>query len=523
MMQPRIPLIAAVTGVALLLVALGALGMYFALRGSPEPVTDPHAGMAMPPAAPEIGATPVSDVPLPDVTVTMSKEMVDRAGLVMATATTSAKSSFLRLPGLVEPNAYRRVEVTPLVSGRITAVHVELGAVVRRGQPLAQLFSPELAEAQKRFASARAQLAAQDREAARTERLAAIGAASQQELERVRADQMSMRREVEGARATLQVLGMSAAAVQSLAQGGTVAATVSVPAPIAGIVTDRSANLGLNVDPSMKLFTVADLSTVWVIANVQEKDFARVRVGSHAAVSAAAYPGLVLRGRVAYIDPEVNPETRTAQARIEVGNPQGRLRLGMYVDVDIETPGSTGTIIVPRTAIQAVGNRAVVYLAVANAPGQFIEREVRLGETIDDSVEVLSGLNAGDRVVAQGSFFVRAERERLGLRQAAPSTMTPPRASTTARPQSALQQQRIIITEKGFEPARVTMRQGPARLTFVRTTDATCATEVVVPSLNIKRALPLSTPVNVDVQLPRSGDVSFACGMDMLKGRVVIQ
>lgn len=525
MTRPRLSFLAAAAGAALLLIAVGALGMYFALRPRAEPSADPPAAMAMPPAAPEVAATPASEVPFPDVTITMSKAMVDRAGLIIVTTMTSAKSSVLRLPGIVEPNAYRKVEVTPLVSGRITAVNVELGAPVRRGQPLAQLFSLELAEAQKRFASARAQFEAHDREAARTERLAAIGAASQQELERVKADHMSARREVESAGATLRVLGMSSAAIDSLAAGRAVAAMVPVPAPIAGAVTERAANPGLNVDPSTKLFTIVDLSTVWVIANVQEKDFARIRTGSHAAIAAAAYPDLRLRGRVTYIDPVVDPDTRTARARIEVGNPLAQLRLGMYVDADLETSGSTAIVVVPRTAVQSAGNHTVVYVAVPTSPGQFIEREVRVGETIDGNVEILAGLSAGDRVVAQGSFFVRAERERLGLRPPTPDprvTERPQRSATTV-PQSVPQRARILITEKGFEPAQVTMRPGAAKLTFVRTTDVTCATDVVVPSLNIKRALPLNTSVTLDIQLPASGEVSFACGMNMLKGAVIVR
>ena len=112
-----------------------------------------------------------------------------------------------------------------------------------------------------------------------------------------------------------------------------VSATISIPAPIDGVVTERGANVGLNADQATKLFTVVDLSTVWVVANLYEKDFPRVRVGTEAAITTSARPDLTLRSRVSYIDPQVSADTRTAKVRIEVPNPRGELRLGMYADV----------------------------------------------------------------------------------------------------------------------------------------------------------------------------------------------
>jgi plastocyanin len=168
---------------------------------------------------------------------------------------------------------------------------------------------------------------------------------------------------------------------------------------------------------------------------------------------------------------------------------------------------------IPRSAVQNVGDRSVVYLQDAREPGRFTEREVRLGPASGDQVEVLSGVKPGDMVVTKGSFFVRAERERLGLRPAETSDGRG-RAHDAAR---------VIVGERGFEPAKVTVRAGaPARITFLRTTDKTCGTEVVFPSLNIKRALPLNEPVTVEFTPARAGEIAFACGMNMLKGTVVV-
>ena len=124
---------------------------------------------------------------------------------------------------------------------------------------------------------------------------------------------------------------MSREAVESLASGKSVDASTEVPAPISGVVTERLVNMGLNVDPATKLFTVVDLSTVWIVANLYEKDFARVRVGDHATVVTPAYPDRQIQGRVSYIDPQVSPESRTTKVRVEVSNPHYDLRLGMTV------------------------------------------------------------------------------------------------------------------------------------------------------------------------------------------------
>jgi RND family efflux transporter MFP subunit len=152
------------------------------------------------------------------------------------------------------------------------------------------------------------------------------------------------------------------------------------------------------------------------VADVYEKDLSRVRVGHEAAITTTAYPDTTLRGRISYIDPQVSAATRTARVRVEVANPRGELKLGMYADVAVTGTSVTAAPAVPRRAVQNVGDRTVVYLANPGEPGTFVEREVRLGRTAGEQVEVTSGVEPGDLVVTDGSFFVRAERERLGLR-----------------------------------------------------------------------------------------------------------
>ena len=175
--------------------------------------------------------------------------------------------------------------------------------------------------------------------------------------------------------------------------------------------------------------------------------------------------------------------------------------------------------------MQTVGEHQVVYLADPKQPGKFTEREVRLGPTAGKHIEVLSGVQAGDSIVTEGSFFVRAERERLGLGVLAAPASGSPTQTPDRRPAAAnLQTAKVVVGEQGFEPARLSLRAGtPAQITFVRTTDKTCATEVVFPSLNVTRALPLNQPVVIEFTPAKAGEIAFACGMSMFHGTVVVQ
>ena len=447
----------AVAAVVLLAVGAGATYVGMRSRAPDRPSSNEQAtlpGTRVPAAGPtteQRASGPRALEPLPDVVVTLSQEAVERAGITTTAILAGTTSGGVRAPGVVEANAYKQVVVTPVISGRITRVVADLGQRVRQGQMLAQIFSPELADAQTRYISARAELEAHEQELIRTEKLVAIGAASRQELERIHAGHTARRADLESAASRLQLLGLSADAIEALGPGKNQGATTSVPAPIDGVVTERLANVGLNVDQATKLFTIVDLSSVWVVANLYEKDFAYVRVGSPATVTTNAYPDLELQGRVSYIDPQVSPETRTAKVRIEVPNARNELRLGMYAETLVGDGGGASTPMIPRGAVQNVGDRTVVYLVNPKEPGTFVEREVRLGAATGDRVSVLVGVQAGDVVVGEASFSVRAERERLGLR-AVPTSTQGATASTSATGPRVTQDVDITLTSAPAQP-----------------------------------------------------------------------
>jgi len=522
--------------VSWLALAAGALALVLAAAGVTYWLAGGHAGTPQGAEAPDDAGheatheeghraapgEPRGTEPRGDVTVTLTEEAVKRAGIRVEPVNAGEVRGSVRIPAVVEPNAYKQVVVTPLVAGRVTRVAVELGDRVRRGQLLAEVYSPELADAQREYLSFAGDFEAAHQQLRRTERLVEIGAASRQELERTRAEHIAHETHLEGARSRLVLLGMTPGAIARLRPGTPITAETTVPAPLTGVIIEREANPGLNVDTSTKLFTVVDLSTVWVVGDLYERDLARVEVGSPATTTAEAYPDLTVQGRVSYIDPRVSAETRTARIRVEVPNSDGRLRFGMYVDLEVGGGEAAEAVLVPRRAVQTIADRQVVYLARAGEPGRFTEREVRLGRAAGDRIEVVSGLSAGDRIVTDGSFSVRAERERLGLGQPeAPSGSGVP---GHAAPDTRVQTARIVVSNRGYEPSTLTLRAGvPARLTFERTSDATCGTEVVLPAHDIRRTLPLNEPVDIEFTPKEAGEITFSCGMGMLRGTIVPQ
>jgi cobalt-zinc-cadmium efflux system membrane fusion protein len=324
---------------------------------------------------------------------------------------TAPSPATVAVPATVTSNAYRETRVNSLVGGVARHVSAELGSAVKRGDGLAIVFSAELAEAQTKYLSMLAMLGADRQKLARTEKLATLGAVSRQELEDVTAAHAARETEVAAARQRLLVLGLTDDQVARIRDASHVVADVVVRAPADGVVIARAVNPGQVVAASQELFVVADLGTVWVIGDLYEKDFASVRVGSGATVTVPSPPGREVRGRVAYIDPRVDPATRTAKVRVEVPNRAMDLRLGMYVTLAFQTGPGERVTTVPRAAVQAIGERMVVYVQ-ADGEGRFVERPVKLGAPLGDALQVREGLKPGEKVVTDGSFFLRAEASR---------------------------------------------------------------------------------------------------------------
>lgn len=365
---------------------------------------------------PKVASSPVASNLPADLVI--SPEMIERAGIKTAPIATRRLEASLRTTATVQPNAYRETPIMPLVEGRVTSVKVQLGDRVREGQVLATIFSAELAEAQMKYLTVEANLQFHANQAKRFEKLADLGAVSRQELEEVNSRLREHHAEHAALRERMILYGLNDQEIQRLKSSTQVRAEVPVHAPAGGIVTTREINVGQNLTMRDRLFTLTDLSTVWVIANVYEKDFSVLQTGRAVTVTTSAWPGREWSGRISYIDPRVDETTRTARVRIELGNQDQQLRLGMFVDVAIRSAstgspgGSEEQLVIPRAAIQNLGNDRIAFVPVGS--GRFQVRRLLLGAEQDGFVQVLNGLAAGDEVVTDGSFFLVAELGRKG-------------------------------------------------------------------------------------------------------------
>lgn len=244
----------------------------------------------------------------------------------------------------------------------------------------------------------------------RAVKVAEINPLSRGEFEQAAVKRQTAESDLATARQRLLLFGMSPQRLNSLRAPSQITSEIALTAPVSGTITKRDANIGQVVEANKDLMRVTDLSSVWVIAQVYEKDLSSVRFGMGASVTTDAYPGRLFRGHVAYIDPNINLETRTAQVRVELDNPGQMLKIGMYVNAAF---GSSGTAertmpVIPASAVQNINDKQIAFVAT-DKPNVFIIKQIRLGAVINGRFTVFEGLNVGDRVVTDGSFLLRAE------------------------------------------------------------------------------------------------------------------
>ena len=347
-----------------------------------------------------------------DQKLTLTPEQLQRAGLKIEAVGEKPSSEAMgqMTTGVVQANTYKETLVVSLVGGIVRSVKPELGQNVKRGETVAVVASNELADAQSRYLTALAALDEHHRHHARTMKLVEIGAASREELEMANTKLRDAEAEVANLRQKLLLLGVSSPRIASLNSISQISSEVNVPAPSSGTLTSRSVNPGEVVEANKELMRVTDLSSVWVVGQVYEKDLATVRVGSGANITSDAYPGRVFRGRISYVDPKVDPATRTAQVRIELANPGQMFKIGMYVNVAFASQGTAEKTmaVVPKDAVQTIGNQQFVFVATDKS-NEFVLRQVKLAPESNGFYSVIEGLNPGDRIVVEGSFLLRAE------------------------------------------------------------------------------------------------------------------
>ena len=523
---------AAVALAAILLLTRGS--KQSSLAGLPVP--EPSGALSSSAGEPPTGSSGAAPRP-GELVISLDAERLAnaqiRTELVAVGETGAVLAGGLRTTGTVQTNAYKEVPVLPIAGGIVRGVNAELGDRVKRGQRLATIFSTELSDAQSAYLKMKAEIERHHQHYRRTVELVELGAASREELESATAELKMEQANLSAMKQRLILLGVSDKQIEGLGTPEQSKPLIEVESPASGVILVRSVNTGEVVMAGKEMFRVADLSSVWVIGQIYEKDFAVVRVGTPAVITTQAYPGRSFNGRVAYIDPRVEPQTRTAQVRVELSNPGEMLRLGMFVDVSfgsnsVEHASNEAAVMVPSAAVQAIGGKQVVFVA-ADRPGVFIQRLVSGGPESNGRVPIYDGLSAGESVVTDGSFLLRAESLKLN-----PSQATAAGLSTSARPARAetrpldappdVQSVTVMLTEQGYQPGRVRLRRGvPARVTFLRKVEATCGTELLIPDYQIKRDLPFNEPVVVEFTPNKRGESEFSCGMKMLRGKIVVR
>jgi cobalt-zinc-cadmium efflux system membrane fusion protein len=311
--------------------------------------------------------------------------------------------------GKILPNENRLAHLGVRVPGRILAVYVNLGDRVKTGDSLLKLDSPAVGEALLEYRKRGTAVRMAEKALERARLLFEEGAVGAAEYQRREAELDNAKADLHEAEEKLHLLGMTEREIERLTAKELPHAEVAqvfLRAPFAGDIIERNATVGEVVDVNQTLFTVADLSTVWVRADFPEQQAGLLRVGLEAEVRVSAYPDTVFRGTVTYVGAVIDPATRTIMVRAELPNSDRRLRPHMFVDATLLVPEQPA-LTIPRKAVQQVGERTVVFLP--RGPSRFEVRDVRLGAVFEPYVEVKEGLAAGDKVVTEGSYMLKSE------------------------------------------------------------------------------------------------------------------
>ena len=370
---------------------------------------------------------------LPPGVVEIPEAAQKNASLQVVRAETQVLPAVINVTGVVAPVESRVAHIRPLARGLIEKVSVSLGTRVQPGQPLVVYDNIALGELIGEYLSEVATLrqAETDRDVKRrvierSEELIKLEAIAQQQLEQRRAEFRNAEAAVASQRARVSKVeeqihrfGLSDKDLASLSleegRGGHREASHNVlRAPFAGIITKYDVAVGEVVDTERELFTITDLSTVWVQADVYEKDLGKIRAGVDAAIKADAYSDRTFTGRLTYVGDTIDPTTRTTKVRCVVPNSDGALKLDMFVKVAIPTSDRREAVVVPVAAVQTVDEQRIVF--VRQSATRFERRIVQTGTTAGDLVELTSGVKAGEMVVGAGSFYLKTAllRERIG-------------------------------------------------------------------------------------------------------------
>ena len=332
-------------------------------------------------------------------TISLTDQEIKEARIQTEVVSEREVAESIQLTATIQANQDRLAHVAPRVPGRIVGISAKLGDRVRAGQALASLDSLELGEAHSAYLQSESQARVAQADFERAEKLYADQIVPQKDFLRSRAEHEKARANLRAAADRLRLMGVNPS------QADQAISTFPVTAPFAGTVIEKKAVLGELATPDQSLFTVADLSTVWIEADLFEKDLGKVRVGATAGITVAAYPGEVFKGRLTYISSVMDKESRTVKGRVEVRNTDGRLKPDMFATAAVNTATRSKVLTVPAGAVLLIEGEQVVF--VRESAG-FEKRKILLGESLGERSVVKQGLEDGDAVVIEGAYALKA-------------------------------------------------------------------------------------------------------------------
>jgi Cu(I)/Ag(I) efflux system membrane fusion protein len=302
--------------------------------------------------------------------------------------------------GRIEADERKLATVNTKIEGWVEKLYVDYtGRYVKKGEPLVEIYSPELSATQQEFLS----ILKWTKPPGDNSRDDVLGRMIAKDANAA----------LEAARERLRLWDISEAQIKKIEQTGKPIRTLTLYSPVSGIVTQKMAIQGMKVMPGEKLFDIADLSTLWIVADIYEYEIPFVRIGQQARIKLAYFPGKEMSARIDYIYPTISADTRTAKVRLTLPNAGGQLKPQMYTDVEIRV--SLGKrLVIPKSAVIDTGKEQVVY--VDSGGGTFEPREVKIGLQTDDAVEVLRGLKVGEKVASSANFLIDSEAQLKGVK-----------------------------------------------------------------------------------------------------------
>jgi cobalt-zinc-cadmium efflux system membrane fusion protein len=332
---------------------------------------------------------------------TIPQDQMSHVQVVTVEPTTLKRT--LRLTGTVAYNAFNTTPVITQVGGPVTRILVVPGEHVKTGQPMLEVSSPDYSQLLGAYLKASDSFRLAEKNYSRAQELYQHHANAERDLEQAESDRNQAQADLNAAEQGMKILGIKNPADLAKAPSS---AQIPVLAPISGQVVERLVSPGQVVQAGQtQAFTISDLSTVWVLANVYQTDLAVVQSGENVVVQTDAYPE-TFHGKISYVSPALDPNTRTLQARIVVDNPGEKLKRDMYCTVSVTAGSLSNVIVVPNSSVlRDDNNQPFVY--IASGANQFGRRDVELGASQDGRIQVLKGISVGEKVVGDGSLFLQ--------------------------------------------------------------------------------------------------------------------